>query len=90
MKELLKEGLKITNFEDLEEIQRGYMRQGNLKRALAVRGILLALQGNFDALNSLTDHVDGKLQNNTKMSGDPEAPMFDGVINILPVSTKKG
>jgi hypothetical protein len=64
---LIKDGFNVESVDDLDTVMRELLKQGNLKRAIAVKAIMHMLldsdkvQGSRDSLNWFIEQVEGML-----------------------------
>jgi hypothetical protein len=71
MRQLVKEGFKIEELtpDGLTKLVADAARKGDLRRALAIRGLHHALFGQTDSFDRILDNVEGKLANTNINAG---------------------
>lgn len=88
IKALIKDGFKVDSIEDLDKTMRELLKEGNLKRAIAVKAIMHMLlnsdeiKGSRDSLNWFIEQVEGVLPTvshntnaNINSNADGERPL---------------
>ena len=94
MRELLKDGFQLTKLEDLQKVMEEYMQKGDLKSALAIRGLQHAFAGHAETFNSMVDNIEGRLANtnvnatleldeneNARRADDVKRDLLKGIIS---------